>query len=109
MVSEFSDAVKNLKKNEYTKEPVKTEYGYHIILKTGEKDKAKLKDIKKDIIDKIKTQKLQDDTSLYYSALKGFREDNKIKWNDDSLKKAYNEYVDGLIATAKANSTQENS
>ena len=33
MVTEFSDAVKDLKKNEYTKEPVKTEYGYHIILK----------------------------------------------------------------------------
>ena len=59
MVSEFSDAVKELKKDEYTKEPVKTEYGYHIILKTGEKDKAKLKTIKKDIIEKIKTQKLQ--------------------------------------------------
>ena len=68
MVSEFSDAVKELKKDEYTKEPVKTEYGYHIILKTGEKDKAKLKTIKKDIIEKIKTQKLNDDPSLYYKA-----------------------------------------
>ena len=30
MVEEFSNAVKELKVDEYTKEPVKTEYGYHI-------------------------------------------------------------------------------
>lgn len=106
MVTEFSDAVKELGKNEYTKEPVKTEYGYHIILKTGEKDKAKLKSIKSDIVEKIRKQKLNDDPSLYYTALKGFREDNKIKWNDDALKSAYNDYVDNQVATAKANSTQ---
>ena len=108
MVTEFSDAVKALKKNEYTKEPVKTEYGYHIIMKTGEKNKAKLKDVKSDIIEKIQKQKLNDDPGLYYSALKGFREENKIKWNDDSLKKAYNDYVDNLISTARS-SAQQNS
>ena len=107
MVSEFSDAVKELKKDEYTKEPVKTEYGYHIILKTGEKDKAKLKTIKKDIIEKIKTQKLNDDPSLYYKALRGFREDNKIKWNDDTLKKAYNDYVNDLIDNANSSSNNQ--
>ena len=106
MVTEFSDAVKNLGKNEYTKEPVKTEYGYHIILKVGEKDKAKLKDIKSDIIEKIRKQKLNDDPSLYYTALKGFREDNKIKWNDDTLKSAYNDYINNQIETAKSNNTQ---
>lgn len=107
MVTEFSDAVKGLNKNEYTKEPVKTEYGYHIIMKTGEKNKAKLKDIKTDIIEKIKDQKLKDDSSLYYKALKGFREENKIKWNDDVLKKAYNDYVDNQIKTAQSNQTSK--
>ena len=105
MVSEFSDAVKKLKNKDYTTEPVKTEYGYHIIMKTGEKDKVKLKDIKKDIIEKIQKQKLSDNPSLYYSALKGFREDNKIKWNDDTLKKAYDKYVDNLIETAKSSNS----
>ena len=47
MVSEFEDAAYKLKVNEYTKEPVKTTYGYHIILKTGEKEKPKLKKVKK--------------------------------------------------------------
>jgi len=101
MVEEFSNAVKELKTNEYTKDPVKTEYGYHIILKTGEKDKAKLKDVKDDIKEKIKTQKLNDNNSLYYETLKAIREDNKIKWNDDNLKNAYNDYMNELIESTK--------
>ena len=101
MVEEFSNAVKELKKNEYTKDPVKTEYGYHIILKTGEKDKAKLKDVKDDIKEKIKTEKLNNDNSLYYETLKAIREDNKIKWNDDNLKDAYNDYMNELIESSK--------
>lgn len=105
MTEAFSNAVKELKKDEYTKEAVKTEYGYHIILKTGEKSKKKLKEVKSDIIEKIKTQKLKDDSSMYYQALKGFREKNKIKWNDDSLKKAYNDYANELIDNAKKSNT----
>lgn len=101
MVEEFSNAVKELKNNEYTKDPVKTEYGYHIILKTGEKDKAKLKDVKDDIKEKIKTEKLNNDNSLYYETLKAIREDNKIKWNDDNLKDAYNDYMNELIESSK--------
>lgn len=101
MVEEFSNAVKELNKDEYTKEPVKTEYGYHIILKTGEKDKAELKDVKDDIKEKIKSQKLNDDNSLYYQTLKAIREDSKIKWNDDDLKNAYNEFMNKLIESSK--------
>lgn len=101
MVEEFSNAVKELKNNEYTKEPVKTQYGYHIILRTGEKDKPKLKEVKSDIKEKIRTQKLNDDKSLYYETLKAIREENKIKWNDDTLKKAYNDYMQELINASK--------
>lgn len=101
MVEEFSNAVRELKKDEYTKEPVKTQYGYHIILKTGDKDRPTLKDSKKEIKEKIRTQKLNDDKSLYYEALRDIREENKIKWNDDTLKNAYNTYMDELIKTSK--------
>lgn len=104
MVSEFSNAVKELKKDEYTKEPIKTEYGYHIILKKDQKAKPKLSKVKKDIIEKLAEQKLNNDNSLYYTSLKEIREENKIKWNDSSLKKAYNDYMDDLIKTAKNNS-----
>jgi len=104
MVEEFSNAVKELKVDEYTKEPVKTEYGYHIILKTGEKDKPALKEVKDEIKEKLTTEKLNNDTTLYYEALMGFREDNKLSWNDDKLEKAYKNYMNDLINTAKENS-----
>ena len=104
MVEEFSNAVRELKKDEYTKEPVKTQYGYHIILKTGDKDRPTLKDAKAEIKEKIRTQKLNEDKSLYYEALKEIRVENKIKWNDDTLKKAYDEYMEELIKTSKENS-----
>lgn len=104
MTKSFADAVKELKVKEYTKEPVKTEYGYHIILKTGEKDKPKLDEVKDDIKEKIKTEKLQSNKALYYETLMDIRNDSNIKWNDTTLKKAYNEYMDKLIDSAKSTS-----
>ena len=108
MVSEFTNAVKELKKDEYTKEPVKTEYGYHIILKTGEKDKKKLKEVKEEIIEKIRDQKMQNDPTLLYKTLIEIRKDKKIKWNDSELKKAYEDYMDGLIEKASTSNNQTN-
>ena len=102
MVEEFSNALKELKVKEYTKEPVKTEFGYHIILKTDEEAKPKLKKVRSDIKEKLAKQKLDDDKSLYYESLKGIREKNKIKFNDDVLKTAYDNYMNDLIKQAKS-------
>lgn len=99
---EFAEAVKKLAVDEYTKEPVKTKFGYHIILKTGEKDKPKLKEVKDKIKETLRDQKLSESNSLYYETLRDFRKENKIKWNDDVLKKAYNKYMDELIESAKS-------
>ena len=106
MVSEFSNAVKELKVNEYTKEPVKTQYGYHIILKTGEKDKPKLKDVKEDIKEKLTLQKLNSDVTLYYQTLIDIRKDKNIKWNDTVIEKKYEKLMDQLIETAKKQAAQ---
>lgn len=106
MVVEFSNAVKELKVDEYTTEPVKSQFGYHIILKTGEKDKPKLKDVKKDIIETLRNEKLDADPLLYYQTLIDIREKNNIKWKDDSLKKQYNKLMDQLLDTAKEQAQQ---
>ena len=104
MPEAFSNAVKDLKKNEYTKEPVETESGYHIILKTDEKAKKKLKEVKSDIIEKLREEKLNNDSGLYYETLEAIREDKKIKWNDDTLKKAYKKYCKELKENARSSS-----
>lgn len=109
MTEEFSNAVKKLNKDEYTKEPVKTTYGYHIILKTGEKDKPKLKKVKSDIINKLTEQKLNNSKTLYYETLMDIRNENGIKWNDDTLKKAYEDYMNNLIKQANSSKNSTNS
>lgn len=103
MVAEFSKACAELKVNEYTKEPVKTTYGYHIILKTKQEEKKKLSEVKTEIKEKLREQKMNDDSSLYYQTLISIREENGITWNDSSLKKEYNETMDKLIEQSKKN------
>lgn len=93
MVSEFENAAYDLKVNEYTKSPVKTSYGYHVILKTGEKDKQDLKDIKDSVIEKLVEKKLNDDKTLYITALEDLREDYGLKIKDSTLKSKYKEYI----------------
>lgn len=107
MVEEFSEAVRKLKKGEYTKEPVKTKFGYHIILKVDEKEKAELKDVKDEIKEKLTTKKLSESNSLYYETLIKYRESKGLTWNDDALKKQYNDYMDQLIEKAKTSSSSK--
>lgn len=101
MVDEFKDAVIKLKKDEYTKEPVKTKFGYHIILKTDEKKKESLDTVKDKIKEKLAEQKISEDNSVYYESLVKFRESKNIKWNDSTLEKNYNDYMDNLIKQSK--------
>lgn len=107
MEEDFSKACKDLKVNEYTKEPVKTRYGYHIILKTKQEKKAKLKDVKDDIKETLTTNKLNADSSLYYKTLVDIRKDKKITWKDTVLEKAYEEYTNKLIENSIQSTTQQ--
>ena len=106
MVDEFSDAVKELKVDEYTKEPVKSSFGYHIILKTGEKEKPKLKDVKDKILETLREEKLNEHPALYYQTLIDIRKDKKIEFKDDKIKKQYNELMDQLVESAKQQNQQ---
>lgn len=105
MDENFMDAVKKLNNNEYTKEPVKTQYGYHIILKVDQKDKPKLKEVKGDIKTTLANAKLDGNSTLHYQALIDIREKNNIKWQDDKLEKQYNELMDQLLESASSSTT----
>ena len=105
MDENFMEAVKELDNDEYTKEPVKTQYGYHIILKVDQKDKPKLKEVKDEIKTTLANNKLDNDSTLHYQTLIDIREDNNIKWNDDELEKQYEELMDQLLNAATNNTT----
>ena len=101
MVKEFEDAAYSLKVNEYTKEPVKTSYGYHIILKTGEKEKAELKNAKEDIIEKLLVQKKEEDKTISITALDKIRKNYGLKFKDSKLKSIYKKYIDDQLEKAE--------
>lgn len=96
MVSEFEETAIKLEKGKYTTEPVKTQYGYHIILKTDQKDKPKLEDVKEDVIDTLAEEKMDEDENLQNKALIQLRKDKEIAIQDDKLKKQYENYVDNI-------------
>lgn len=105
MVEEFANAVKDLKNGEYTKEPVKTKYGYHIILRVDQKNKKELKEVKDSIKEKLTSQKISENNSTYYESLVKFREEQKVTFKDSTLKKAYDNYMNKLIENAKKSNT----
>ena len=105
MDENFMDAVKKLDNDEYTKEPVKTQYGYHIILKVNQKEKPKLKEVKDSIKETLANNKLNNNSTLHYETLMDIREENNIKWNDDELEKQYNELMDQLIKASSSSTT----
>ena len=96
MVDEFEEAAIKLEKGKYTTEPVKTKFGYHIILKTDQKDKPKLKDVKEDIIDTLAEEKKNADSNLQNKALINLRKEMKVEIQDDTLNKQYKNYIESI-------------
>lgn len=107
MDASFWNAALALEKDKYSTKPVESAYGYHIILKTGEKEKESLDSMKDTIVETLAKEKLNSDSSMYYEALMGIREDKKITFGDDELEKAYKEYMNDLIEQAKKNTTAQ--
>lgn len=105
MDEDFMTAVKSLKNKEYTKEPVKTQYGYHIILKVDQKEKKSLKEAKSDIKNTLTENKISEDSSLHYKSLIKIREQKKIKFEDQELEKSYNDLMEKLIKNATSTNT----
>ena len=103
MVKEFEEAAYALKVDEYTKEPVKTTYGYHIILKTGEKDKPKYKEVKDNIIKKLTTERMENDKTIKITALDEIRKQSGLDIKDSKLKNEYKKYIDKQLKQAEAN------
>ncbi len=99
MVSEFEEAAIELKVDEYTKEPVKSQYGYHIILKTDQKDKPKLEEIKDEIKDTLVNELIANTQNIQAFSMEWLREKNNLKIYDAELKIKYDHYMNEQKST----------
>ncbi len=99
VVDEFWDGVNELKDGEYSKEPVKSEYGYHIIYRIKQKAKPELKEVRDDVIDKLTEEKINEDSTLQTKALVALRKKYNLEISDDELKKSYDNSVNSALST----------
>lgn len=104
MDENFIDAAKNLEVGKYTATPVKSSYGYHIILKEEQKDKESLDSIKDTITERVAEDNLADDSTLSTRALKALRENYGIHFEDDRLENSYEIYMQNLLNSSNTSS-----
>ena len=88
----FMTALKEMEDKTYSKEPVKTSYGYHVIYRIDQKKKPTLKKVKDKIVEKIITERKSKDSNLLYKALISLRKEKKIKFSDTDMSAKYDAY-----------------
>ena len=91
--SAYLEECKNLEVGTYSKSPVLSSYGYHIVYKIDQKDKPELDSVKEEVREVLADEKKNDDENLYYKALIHMREEANIEFFDTKFNDAYNEYI----------------
>ena len=92
--SSFVDASKSLEAGAYTKEPVKTSYGYHVIYCISKEDKPSLEQAENSIVEILAQDLEEQDQYIRYKALIKLREENNVQFKDEKYAEQYKEYCD---------------
>ena len=101
MVAEFENAAYALEVGHYSTEPVKTQFGYHVIYKYAENEKASFEDMKEEL---EQTAKKQEYTQLRLETLLiKFRSEANFKFTDEFLQKRY----ETIVANIEESAAQE--
>ena len=91
--SSFLEALEKLDENSYTKEPVKTSYGYHVIYRTDQKEKPSLDDVRDSIIEELCDELDASDKNLYNKTLVKMREEAGLEFSDTVMKEKYEKSI----------------
>ena len=89
VVEEFWNAAVALKDGKYTKEPVKSVYGYFVILRDSQDKKPKLEDVEEDIVSTLVSDKMAADENLTIKAWIEVRKNYKLDIIDSDIAKDY--------------------
>lgn len=101
MVEEFEKVAFALKKGGYTDSPVKTTYGYHLIIKLDEKEKESLDNLKDSIKETLAEKLIEDDTTTEVNAMVELRKKHGTNFQDSKLEEQYNRYINSLLNQKK--------
>ena len=107
VVEEFWDASYELEDGEYTSKPVKTSYGYHIILKVSSKPVDKYKDVKEEVRKSYAESLLSADSTLFATKWDELRKEYKLSIKDDLMKKAYKKNLEEASKVEEEPKTEE--
>ena len=95
-VTEFWNAAYALENGKYTNEPVKTQYGYHIIYKVSHTEKKSLDEMKDTLYNKIVSEKISNDSSLEQKTWVKIREKYNLAINDSTIDSTYKSSIKSL-------------
>lgn len=101
------DSAYNLKDGEYTKSPVKSALGYHIVLRTETKEKASLDEVKDSILDELATKYITENTEAQIKAMQELRKEYDMDIVDSDLHDQYVKYIQNSLAQIQANKNQD--
>ncbi|WP_208559114.1 peptidylprolyl isomerase [Marinilactibacillus kalidii] len=104
-VPEFEEAAKALEnEGDITQEPVKTEFGYHIIKLVSVGEKGTLEEEKDTIMDNMIAEKLADQAYVQ-EVISGLVADANVQIADDDLKNAMSAYTQPAVEEPAAGET----
>lgn len=95
LVEEFWNASLKLEVGKLTKEPVESDYGYHIIYKVKQNEKPSLDTVKDKVLDKL-TEKMLSSSNANYIYWAGLREKYGIKIYDSIISDTYTATMNNL-------------
>lgn len=95
VVDEFLSATKELADGAYSTTPVKSQYGYHIILRVSKTEKEALETMKDELMDEIVNSKLSTEENAYTNAWAEIRNKYNFTINDTTISKYYNDAIKG--------------
>lgn len=92
--SAYMTEMESLANESYSKTPVKTSYGYHVVYRIDQKEKPALEDVKDEIIEALADKIAAEDKNLFYTSLDKMRTENGFKFHDTVLEGKYSTYMD---------------
>ena len=90
LAEEALSALRSLKDGSFTTTPIKSSYGYHVLYRTSMDEKPELNDELKETITTKIGEEIASEDGFLAKSLKALREQNKMKFEDTTLEKAFN-------------------